>query len=594
MTVNPNIFTQYFEKPQVSVFDRGKPVSFDLQIGQFVPAYWELTGFGDNAKGRSGHKLRLAPMIAPNFANLRFQEHTIAVPLRTILPDFQEKFNYAKNLDGATLPTISTLDLLRFYRYLGNCGVSPIGSLFDFLGYPVFADFYDALVSVVNDTSYFRFSGTDAILGPFDPDTVILSHTIVPYRGLSFNVAETERIYGFYTFCAINFLPGGQAQFLRLGKPTGSDFVAACGDGYTMQSLTDAYLAYLFTSLLSATLLATYDPDSLFMEQEYSLLPLMAYHRAVADWNLNSTLSDTDKYISMYVHSLYSMLVNTGDYDEESVISCAIPSSRLYDNDFFTSQLPTSAAGDAITIPANATVLDLAGLSALQKMMLKLSYSSRFRDQIWNIFNIKVDDAWLQQSIVLRCKTHNVSIGETIQTSETSTSSVLGSFSGRGFSAGSNKGYHIFTQEPCVLINFVSLVASPMYADALHPLIKVDNILDFPLPGMDVLGNQPVRADMISGYPGDAAYVFGYSRQYMEWLHQIPTVHGRMKTSLRYWNLVRRFHDTPMLNSSFVSMNPADDFDDLFSVQDSSHAFVDMYYDCKVTRPIHRSVRIVI
>ena len=593
MTVNPNIFTQYFEKPQVSVFDRSKPVSFDLQIGQFVPAYWELTGFGDNAKGRTGHKLRLAPMIAPNFANLRFQEHTIAVPLRTILTDFQEKFNFSKNLDGASLPTISCLSLIKFYQFMGEHGVNPIGSLFDFLGYPVFADFFDCLQSVVNNPEYFRTATLDAT-SPFDPGIFNLTRSVVPYRNFEdINIAEITPVFGFYKWACTTY--SDLTSYANAGSPSGSDFVRFLGDGHTMSSLTDSYLSYLFTKLLSSVLLAQYDSDSLFMEQEYSLLPLMAYHRAVADWNKNSNLVDIDRYIEDYVYSLKSNIINVYQIDELDFLKPIWSfANRLYDNDFWTSQLPTSSAGDAITIPANATVLDLAGLSALQKMMLKLSYSSRFRDQIWNLFNIKVDDAWLQQSIVIRAKTHNVAIGETIQTSETTTSSVLGSFSGRGYSAGTNKGYHIFTQEPCVLLNFVSLVASPSYADALHPLIKVDNILDFPLPGMDVLGNQPVRADLLSGFPGDSAYVFGYSRQYMEWLHQIPTVHGRMKTSLRYWNLTRRFFDTPVLNESFVEMSPMDDFDDIFSVSDSSHAFVDMYYDCKVTRPVHRSVRIII
>lgn len=215
-----------------------------------------------------------------------------------------------------------------------------------------------------------------------------------------------------------------------------------------MTSLVDQYIAYVFTLSLGHFFRLSYASDSLFMEQEYSLLPLKAYHRAVADWNINSNITDPDTYIQTFVYDIEATLI-TGSYNNFlTAVTCA---DRLYDNDFFTSLLPTSSAGDAITIPANATVLDLASLTALQKMVLKLSYSSRFRDQIWNVFNIQVSDAWLQQSTVLRSKTHYIQIGETLQTSETTTSSVLGSFSGRGFSAGNNKGYHIFVRNHALL-----------------------------------------------------------------------------------------------------------------------------------------------
>lgn len=592
MKFNPNLFTQWFEKPKVSRFDRSCPKSFDMQIGKFYPAYWDMTGFGDNARGRSGHKLRLAPMIAPNFANFRFQEHSIAVPLRTILKDFQDKFNYAKNLDGARLPVLSTQQLLNIYQYMGSFGINPIGSLFDFLGYPVFGDFYDAVVDSINNIDLFRISEVDGTKSPFDPVLSTLTQANVRYRDLNVNIVSSESIDSMYLFALYRY-GKSSSDYAAAGSPTGSDFVAFLSDGLTMTALMDQYLSYVFTICLSHFFGQSYESDSLFMEQEYSLLPLMAYHRAIADWNINSNITDPELYITKFVHELYSNLSDLA-LDDEDFVTAVTCADRLYDNDFFTSLLPTSSSGDAITIPANATVLDLASLSAVQKMVLKLSYSSRFRDQIWNLFNIQVSDAWLQQSTVLRSKTHNIQIGETIQTSETTTSSVLGSFSGRGFSAGRNKGYHIFCQEPCVIINFVSLVASPVYADCLHPLIKVDNILDFPLPGMDVLGNQPLRADFLSGNPGDAAYVLGYGRQYYEWLAMPGTVHGRMKTSLRYWDFTRRFNNTPAFNEDFVTLNPNDDFDDLFTVPDSSHAFVNIFYDCEVTRPIHRSVRIVI
>ena len=111
---------------------------------------------------------------------------------------------------------------------------------------------------------------------------------------------------------------------------------------------------------------------------------------------------------------------------------------------------------------------------------------------------------------------------------------------------------------------------------------------------MDVLGNQPIYADLISGNPDDAEVVLGYGRQYQEWLNNYSTVHGDFKTTLDYWMITRRFSDTPVINDDFLRIHPADDLDNIFSLQGSDHAFLDIYYDAKVTRHVHRNVRIKI
>lgn len=607
MRLNPNLFDQYFAKPKVSRFNRTQPVSTDLQVGPLYPLDWDLTGFGDTARGSSIHKMRLAPLMAPNFADLRFQEHTIVVPLRTIMTDFQQKFNYSKNIDGASLPVLEARDLLNIYKSMGILGINPIGSVFDFLGFPVFADFFDQMVlslSSVDDAAILPTTGSVSVYNLF-VNLSVLDRLAVSYRGVRFVVSNPEDYFsllGFGLYFYGKTLSDWNAYSSGLNLPIvgiDSAFVQFLSDGLTMTALIDQYHAYMFTKLVAEFFLSRHDSDSVFMEEEYSLLPLMAYHRAVSDWNLNSNITDPELYQSKFVFNLKSTLIEgaadvIADADVDDFITAVSLSNRLYDNDFFTSLLPTSAQGDAITIPANATVLDLAKLSAFQKFILKASYSSRFRDSVWNIFNVRPSDARLEQSSVIRAKTHYIAIGETIQTSETTPSSVLGSFSGRAFSAGNNKGYHIFCEEPCVVLNFGSLVASPYYADALHPLIKVNNILDFPLPDMDVLGNQPVYSDMLSGNPEDSRTVLGYGRQYYEWLASVPTVHGRMKTSLRYWQMSRRFTNTPVFNEDFVTINPNDDLDDIFTIPDSSHAFLEIIYKREVTRPIHRSVRIVI
>lgn len=620
-----NQFMQYFDNPKVSVFPRMADKSFPMRIGKFYPAYWELLGFGNSGQGTSGHKLRMAPMLAPNFSNITLQEHTSVVPLRVIMKDYEAKFNYALNREGANLPNINLLDLNLVYRVMLQHNIPVIGSLFDFFGFPTYSNLYNTFRSQLY---HFYQNSVDENLVDLSIPFLNLqtypqlyenyvghynaSHGELDFRDRTLTTADFVN----FTYFAlgihdIGFDPsvGIVHDFYQTygSNPDGSisttfiptiEQLVEFSDYETVDSLVNAYLNYAFSFVVSE-----YMSDPIDGEQTFSTLPFRAFWRTFYDWCTNGNFTDRDSLLEKYVFNFETQLVNLAnaiyeDPNDESFIDelrfmTQVP-MRLWDNDFFTSLLPSSAVDNAIEIPANATVLDLANLTAIQKFVLKLSYSSRYRDVVWNVFKIRPSDARLQQSSIVRKKYHNVGIGETLQTSETSVGGVLGSFAGRGYSSGLNKGYHVFCEEPCVLINFVSLMPKAVYKDSLHPLIHTSDIMDFPIPDMDVLGNQPIYADLASGDPNDSQVVMGYGRQYMEWLSMYSTVHGDFKTTLDYWNLTRSFADTPVLNDDFLRMSDADDFDDIFSVPNAPHAFLDIYYNTRVTRHVHRSVRIQI
>lgn len=615
-------FTALFDNPKVSIFDRSQSKDFNLNIGKWIPAYWDLISFGNSTKGNSGHALRLAPLLAPNFSNLRLQEHTSVVPLRVIIEDYEKTFNYAENRDGASLPHFDSNFYHQILQRLLQAGYPIIGTLLDFLGYPTYCDLYDVTVANMPNFIWQRVSDSSVTLtygnlGKISSyigsgqriEWIFLAD--VPYRDedISFNTAQdgTEWVMPLVHFAA---RPNDYASYVSFNdleqffkKIDGAfnsngtlsttyvlsiEDVVKASKYETVESLVSAYMNYVFGRFLFEFLKSNVD----FTDEQpvYSTLPLRAYYRTHFDYNVNGNFFDRDSALDLvYNLELRVMQMSTEEMHEFFTVK-----NRLWDSDMVTDLLPTAAADDAIEIPANSTVLDLAKLTAIQKLVLKLSYSKRYRDVVWNIFKIKPSDARLQQSSIIRQKTHFLGIGETVQTSQTSVTSVLGSYAGRGYSAGKNSGYHIFCEEPCVVINFISLVPKAVYADAIHPLIHVDDIFDFPLPDMDVLGNQPVYSDLLTGNVLDTSIVLGYGRQYLPWTQFVDTVHGNFKTDLNYWQLTRRFYSTPVINEDFLRINDADDFDRIFSVPNAPHAFCSIFYDVKTTRHMSRSVRIKI
>lgn len=610
-----NQFTQYFDSPKVSVFNRSKKTGFPMRIGPLYPTYWDICSFGNSHKGKSYHSMRLAPLLAPNFSDLRLQEHVAVIPLRVIMNDYEEVFNYATNTDGASLPHLTAEQYHKVLKCMTVVGLNPIGSLFDFLGYPVYGDLYKVMLAALN---YFKYRDDNG--NYHDLFYIPQSDDEFQFQDISGNIQYRNRTLSLDTYIYHGIKPFPFASYVtlrtlgmplntelsnfpdlytRLGSPKTLDELIKASMFETVQSATDAYLNYLFGRFLEIFMLSLdFDETS----PVYSTLPLRAYFRFHYDWNINGHFINRDVQLEDMVFDFENRLLFTADAAANApsqstfklLQEMVLPVNRLWDNDFFTSLLPTSAVDNSIQIPANATVLDLAKLTALQKLALKLSYSSRYRDVIWNIFKIKPSDARLQQSSPIMQKTHNIGIGETLQTSESTTSSVQGNMAGRGYSSGTSKGYHIFCEEPCVVMQFASFVPRASYADAIHPLIHVDDILDFPIPDMDVLGNQPIYADLLSGNVEDSNIVLGYGRQYFDWLAQYNTVHGEFKTSLSYWQLTRRFTDTPALNDDFFRIDDHDDFDEIFSMPESMHAYVDFFYNCHASRHVHRNVRIQI
>lgn len=627
---NINDFTQYFYNPAVSVFDRSVSKSFPAKIGGMYPANWDLLSFGNSSKGVSAHKMRLAPLVAPTFTNMSVEEFAAIVPLRTIISDYETRFNYATNREGSSLPSISVSDYHQLLQILLSNGYNPIGSLLDFLGYPVYGQIYksiDFTQAQINGTgqrdfvSAFSSNTYSYFLNGFTIDENLQATQTVTYRGNSVefvivpfvwflalqkgiptvskrtwvNVMKADSSFR-YLRELYSAIPGAvnSDNSISLTYIPSDDELISASSFDTMKSAVEAYQLYIF-SLALEDLIPT---DSLEDLDPYTLLPLMAYHRFHYDWNTNGNFTNREDLLTRYVFGLEDVIhdiIYTGGPQHLADIPRVFQvQNRLWNDDYFTSLLPTSAVDNSVEIPANTTVLNLASLTAWQKFVMKLSYSSRYRDVVWNIFKIKPSDARLMQSYPISFKKFTVGIGETIQTSASSASGVLGDFAGRGYSSGKSKGYHIFCEEPCVILDLISVRPEAVYADALHPLIHVDDILDFPIPDMDVLGNQPIYSDMVSGDASDQMYVFGYGRQYQQWLKSYNTVHGDFKTTLDYWILSRRFDDIPTLNDDFLRIHPADDLDNIFSVKDSDHIYLDVYYKSSVTRHVHRNVRIKI
>lgn len=154
-----------------------------------------------------------------------------------------------------------------------------------------------------------------------------------------------------------------------------------------------------------------------------------------------------------------------------------------------------------------------------------------------------------------------VIISEVLQTSQsnvdTDAMAALGQFAGHGISLdrGFIGKYHC--PEYGYIIGILSVIPRTMYHQGFDRHYLRATSFDWPHPEFVNLSEQAVTAGEIKAVGSNADdAIFGYQGRYNELRHMRSTVHGDFHDTLNYWHLAREFASTPVLNSSFVHVDP--------------------------------------
>lgn len=214
---------------------------------------------------------------------------------------------------------------------------------------------------------------------------------------------------------------------------------------------------------------------------------------------------------------------------------------------------------------------------------------ARYIEQILSHFGVISSDARLQRPEYLGGGKNPVMVSEVLQNSATNDVSPQGNMAGHGVSAGSTPFFKRYFEEHGYIVGIMSVTPKPAYMQGLPRIFSKFDKFDYFFPEFDHLGEQPIlkKEIYLSDDSDDNEEVFGYTPRYSEYRYIPSTVHGDMRTSLKFWHMANDYSQQPNLNSAFVECSPTNR---VFAVEDPEYhkLVIQTYCDIKAIRPMSK------
>lgn len=348
--------------------------------------------------------------------------------------------------------------------------------------------------------------------------------------------------------------------------------------------------------------------------------------------------------IEKYLHKF------NDEYSQQGTSTLSIPhyynglatlKFRNFGNDYFTSALLDPLAG-AKNIEVPDTITELRSANKLQEFLERSAWSRDIYNFFKTHFGSTPKTVEYHTPLLLGTSKVQINIGEQLQTSESSSSSPLGSRA--GIAEGFGNGNTVFKKfdDHGIIITLLSTTMKNQYYQGLRKsLTPPESYLDLPFPEFANLGNEAIYQREIyygkyhktnvgelyfnnqqgtikdnatieeyTNYLGEVTSikspnalapedksdvklddVFGYISRYASQKFRLDEVHGEFRNTLQFWHTARQFAAPPVLGHSFITYEYAPIFNNIyriFAVEEdyTDHFYYDIFSNSSVTRSL--------
>lgn len=565
---------------QRSSFVRPFSNKFTLSAGQLIPFHIDEVLPGDTFSLDMASVTRMATPIFPVMDSCYLDTFFFFCPSRILWDHWKEFMGEAS--DAPWVPSIKySVPQVKSGIY-SNFG---FGSIADYMGVPVGPNGYIPNMSV----SALPFRAYVKIWNEWFRDQNLMNPAYCPTGDEDYELT-TDDIVGYVN-----------GWFSYYGS-----------DNYSLDScLTDAYKG---TKLLPVSKYKDYFTSALPQPQRGDAvrLPLMGdapvYSRnALVDLNLinNSPFGIAPVMFARFDNGsvdgvnypLYSKTEDgytdsQGNTGNVGILNADISagSSTNYSND---NALNVRNLWADLSQVSAATINDLRLAFQTQRFLEKQALGgSRYREQIWTMFNVKVPDSTMQIPEYLGGQHIPINIDQVVQTSSTDSASPQGNVSAFSYTQNRDSVFTKSFTEHGYIIGVCCVRTNNTYQYGLHRMWSRRSMLDYYFPVFAHLGEQPILNKEIyydgSG-EGDNDGVFGYQEAWAEYRYGHYKLTGQFRSnypqSLDAWHYAENYNSMPYLGADFIVQKESP-IDRTIAVPSEPQFICDTFINCTSYRPM--------
>lgn len=526
---NGGVFSSVeFERPGRSVFNLSYKKEFDCDFGQLIPVMCDEISPGMHWKINTLTKVRLMPLNAPVFGDIKASLHYFFVPYR-LLWDNSKTDNWEEFITGGDY------EPGKFDTYDGLTDIEPprwinpntaVYSLWDYLGFPTgISPTQDALLPLsfpkrgynLTFNEFYRDEDLQEEVD-LDDDNILLRNRKKDY----FNSARPWQQKGKAIALPVNTT--GRVVFTN--KVNGYLPLTLNGESIGASASQNRYLA-IQNEDFGTTYVQALTPSN----------PVVNYLRSKG---LGADVAEG-------FNPVMASALNMSD-DALSARNIESLAGRLNNNNTL----------DAVT--TSFTVADMRMAFQLQKWMERNARTgNRYIEYLKSNFAVSPKDERLQRPEYIGGSVFNILVSEVLQTSESSDVSAQGNMTGHGIGAGKSHIGSYYATEYGLVLGLLSIMPSQSYMQGVNRQWLRKTRYDFYNPVFANLSEQKILKGEVY-YTGTTADEdgFGFQGMYDELRYKPNLVCGALRTDLFDWTMSRKFDAAPELNEAFIEQSPED------------------------------------
>lgn len=215
---------------------------------------------------------------------------------------------------------------------------------------------------------------------------------------------------------------------------------------------------------------------------------------------------------------------------------------------------------------------------------------TRYPEVVRNFFNTWLPDAYFDRPMYLGGQVQPISIGEVVQTSQSTegaSGSPQGFRAGIANSYGKTKTVQFKATAHGFVMGVLRILPEATYQQGLERMWTRESIYDFAWPQFANLGEQEILGrEIFANGDAEDESIFGYTPRYAEYKEGHCHIAGKFRTDLDYWHFGRKFENRPLLNKDFIMMDQMNYNPFNVTEAETEHVYVNLYNNIHARRPL--------